>query len=152
MLLDKLICLAITWNSFFVIFASMCILMTLNRIASLTLTMLWANSADYKLIIFLSPPPPPPKKNKKQKKTTTGFDILCNVSQRDNLHEISKPIFWENKKNVSKYGMLKFYPACRLYAKIPKIHSEYFFWDRTRTLLIQHFKVLTISFSELCTI
>ena len=28
----------------------------------------------------------------------TGFDISCKVSPGDNLHELSKPILWENKK------------------------------------------------------
>ena len=33
------------------------------------------------------------------------------VSLRDNLHEMSDPISWKNKKNVSKCCLLKFLPS-----------------------------------------
>ena len=33
-----------------------------------------------------------------------GFDIFY---LRDNLHKISKPIFWENKKTISESHLLK---------------------------------------------
>ena len=29
----------------------------------------------------------------------------------DNVHEKSKPVFWENKENVSKFILLKFLPS-----------------------------------------
>ena len=32
------------------------------------------------------------------------------VSLGDNLHEMSYPVFWENKKNISKYRLLKILP------------------------------------------
>ena len=57
-----------------------------------TITTLWANSADDKLIIsffyFFQ---------------KMGFDISCNtISLGDNLHEMSKLIFWEKheKKKI----------------------------------------------------
>ena len=31
----------------------------------------------------------------------TGFDISCKLSG-DNLHKMSNPVSWENKKNISK--------------------------------------------------
>ena len=55
--------------------------------SSLTFITLWANSADDKLMVFFL---------FYQK---IGFDISC---KGDNLHEMSNPIFWENKKNISK--------------------------------------------------
>ena len=66
----------------------MCIryICTVSR-SSLTFITLWANSADGKLMVFVL---------FYQK---IGFDILC---KGDNLHEMSNPIFWENKKNISK--------------------------------------------------
>ena len=39
------------------------------------------------------------------------------VSIGDNLHEMSKPVFWENKKNISKYHLLKFLKSAKL--KVP---------------------------------
>ena len=43
----------------------------------------------------------------------TGFDIVMQiVSIGDNLHEMSNPVFWENKKNILKCRLLKFYPEC----------------------------------------
>ena len=32
------------------------------------------------------------------------------VSNGDNLHEMSNPAFWENKKNIQKYRLLQFLP------------------------------------------
>ena len=40
-----------------------------------------------------------------------GFHFMQTVSYRDNLHELSNPTCWENKKkNISK-GLLKFSPS-----------------------------------------
>ena len=33
------------------------------------------------------------------------------VSYGDNLHELSNPIFWENKEDISKCRPLKFLPS-----------------------------------------
>ena len=41
------------------------------------------------------------------------------VSLGDSLHEMSKPILGKNKKNISKYYLLKFLP-CMLYIYINK--------------------------------
>ena len=56
----------------------------------LTLTTLWANSADDKLMIFFLFP---------QK---TGFDISQIVSIGDNLYEMSKPVFWFKQEKYFK--------------------------------------------------
>ena len=53
-----------------------------------------------------------------------GFDISCKLSPREenNLHELLKPIFWENYINVSKCHLLKFLPSMRCYSA--KTHYE----------------------------
>ena len=33
------------------------------------------------------------------------------VSFEDNLHEMSTPIFWDSRKNISKYYLLNFLPS-----------------------------------------
>ena len=59
---------------------------------ALTITTLWANLADDKLMIFflffffLK---------KKKKNNNRVWHFIKNVSIGDNLYEMSKPIFWE---------------------------------------------------------
>ena len=53
-------------------------------IGILTITTLWANSADDRLMTFFL-----------YFSQKTGFDISCKSSPIDSLHEISKPVFWE---------------------------------------------------------
>ena len=69
----------------------------------LTFTTLWVNSKDDKLIIFFLIFP--------RKQDLTFMQI---VSIGDNLHEMSKPVFWEKKKKkIFKFVVCwKFYPAC----------------------------------------
>ena len=37
-----------------------------------------------------------------------GFNISCKLSPIDNLHEMSKPISWENKKNIISLSSAEF--------------------------------------------
>ena len=39
------------------------------------------------------------------------WQFMQTVSSEDSLHEISKPVFWENKKNILKCCLLKFWPS-----------------------------------------
>ena len=43
------------------------------------------------------------------------------VSSGDNLHAMSNPVFWENKKNISKCRLLKFLP--RVLKFLPRVLS-----------------------------
>ena len=61
------------------------------RKGSLTFIILWANSADDKLMMFFFLFFP-------DKRILHFMQI---VSNGDNLHEMSNPVFWENKKNSS---------------------------------------------------
>ena len=40
----------------------------------------------------------------------TGFAVLCKLSQGDNLHEMFKPISWENKEKISSRCHLLNFP------------------------------------------
>ena len=62
----------------------------------LAFTIPWANPADDKLTIFFLLFP--------QNRIWQFMQIVTNGN---NLHEMSKPFFWENKKNISKYRLLK---------------------------------------------
>ena len=37
-----------------------------------------------------------------------GFGSSCNMSYGDNLHEMPKSIFWENKKNIVSLSSAEF--------------------------------------------
>ena len=60
----------------------------------LTFTTLWANSSDDKMtIVFLFFP----------ENRLWHFMQTVSLGERDNLYEMSKPIFWEKKKKKKKY-------------------------------------------------
>ena len=69
-----------------------------EKLSYLTFTTLWAFSADRKLIFFLFFP------------ENRIWHFMQIVSSGDNLHAMSNPVFWENKKNISKCRLLKFLP------------------------------------------
>ena len=74
----------------------------------LTFTTLWANSADDKLIIILLfPPPPPPHTHTHTQNRLWHFMQI--ISLGDNLHEMSKSIFW--KKKYFKMLSAEFLPS-----------------------------------------
>ena len=65
------------------------------------LTIFWANSADDKLMIFF----PEHKFWQFMQTASNGHNWHeMFVSNGDNLHEISKSVFWENKKNILNYS------------------------------------------------
>ena len=68
----------------------------------LTFTTLRANSADDKLICFFIFP----------RKQDLIFHANCLHYIGDNFHELAKPVFWENKKNILICRLQKFYPEC----------------------------------------
>ena len=60
--------------------------------AFLTFTTLWANSADYKFIIFFLFFP-----------ENGIWHFMQIVSIWDNLHEMSNPAFWEKLEKIFQY-------------------------------------------------
>ena len=62
-----------------------------------TLTMLWANSADAKLMVFFL-----------FFLENRIWHFMQIVSWGDNLHEASNSVFWKNKKKYLKCHLLKF--------------------------------------------
>ena len=77
------------------------ILPGLQRI-NLILSTLWPKSADNKSMIFLS--------NFSKK---TGSDISCKSSPSETICMKCQLLFsGKNKKTISKYCLLKFYPTC----------------------------------------
>ena len=76
--------------------------LTRNHVIALTLTTLWAYSADNKLMIFFLFFP----ENK-------IWHFMQIVSTGDNLHEMSKPVFREKIRKLFQYAICwKLYPAC----------------------------------------
>ena len=59
--------------------------------AALTFTILWANSADDKLVLFFS-----------YFTENRIWHFMQIVSNGDNLHEMLNPVFWKNKKKYFK--------------------------------------------------
>ena len=81
-----------------------------------TITILWANSADVKLmILFLFFPE----------------NSIWHFMKEDNLHEMPNPIFQKNKKNISKCHPLKFLHSMLMLNTLEKTssrrHTEIFF-------------------------
>ena len=84
-------------------------------LVSLTFTTLWAFSADDKLMIFFLFFP-----------ENRIWHFMQIVSLGDNLHEMSNPVFWENKKNLPKCCLLKILPrvlSVNFYHSMGKIHQ-----------------------------
>ena len=42
------------------------------------------------------------KKKKKKKKNALTFHVNCLQMQGDNVHEMSKPIFWQKKRKINE--------------------------------------------------
>ena len=74
------------------------ILRHINSFTYLTLTTLWATSADDKLIFCFTFP----------RKQDLTFNANCRIG--NNLHEMSKPVSEKNKKNISVCRLLKILP------------------------------------------